>query len=182
MQALLIIDIQNDYFPGGKMELFNSEAAADKAGLLLDAFRKAAKPVFHVQHIALEPETGFFLPDTPGVEINARVKPLADEVVVHKHYPSAFRETSLLRHLREAGVGELVIAGMMTHMCVDTTVRAACDLGLTCMLAPDACATCALSFEGRTVAAQDVQCAYLAALDGVFAQVLDVESILRHIA
>ena len=180
MQALLIIDIQNDYFPGGKMELFNSEAAGDKAALLLDAFRKAGRPVFHVQHIALEPETGFFLPGTPGVEINARVKPLVDEIVVHKHYPSAFRETSLLRRLRKANIDELVIAGMMTHMCVDTTVRAACDLGFACTLAHDACATLDLSFGGRTVAAQDVQCAYLAALDGVFAQVLDVESILRQ--
>lgn len=178
MRALLIIDIQNDYFPGGKMELFNSEAAADKAGLLLDAFRKAERPIFHVQHIALDPETGFFLPDTPGVEINARVKPLADEAVVRKHYPSAFQKTYLLKCMDEADVTELVIAGMMTHMCVDTTVRAACGMGLTCTLAHDACATRDLSFGGRIVAAQDVQCAYLAALDGVFAQVLDTETIL----
>ena len=182
MRALLIIDIQNDYFPGGKMELFNSEPAAHKAGLLLDAFRKAGRPVFHVQHLSLDPEVGFFLPGTPGVEINAKVRPLSAEIIVRKHYPSAFRETSLLEHLRGAAVDELVIAGMMTHMCVDTTVRAACDLGFTCTLAHDACATLALSFEGRTVAAQDVQCAYLAALDGVFAEVLDAEAVLRRMA
>ena len=171
MQALLIIDIQNDYFPGGKMELFNSEAAADKAGLLLDAFRKAGRPVFHVQHIALDPETGFFLPGTPGVKIAARVTPLADEIVVQKHYPNAFRETSLLEHLRSAAVGELVIAGMMTHMCIDTTVRAAADLGFSCTLAGDACATKSLAFGETVVPAEQVQAAFLAALGGAFARV-----------
>ena len=181
MQALLIIDIQNDYFPGGKMELFNSEAAGDKAALLLDAFRKAGRPVFHVQHIALEPETGFFLPGTPGVEINARVKPLADEVVVHKHYPSAFRETSLLRRLREANIDELLIAGMMTHMCVDTTVRAACDLGLACTLAHDACATLDLVWNNIEVPAPLVQAAFMAALNGVFAEVVGAQSYLEQI-
>ena len=177
MRALLLIDIQNDYFPGGSMELFSSEAAGDKARLLLDKFRKKALPVIHIQHISLDPGTGFFLPNTAGVEINERVRPLAGETVIQKHYPSAFRETSLLQLLRSEGIAELVIAGMMTHMCVDTTVRAACDLGFACVLAHDACATLDLSFAGQTVAAQDVQCAYLASLDGVFAQISDAETI-----
>lgn len=181
MEGLLLIDIQNDYFPGGKMELFNSEAAGDKARLLLDKFRKKALPVIHIQHISLEPETGFFLPDTVGVAINERVKPLAGETIIQKHYPNAFRETSLLHNLRAGEIDKLVIAGMMTHMCVDTTVRAACDLEFACILAHDACATLDLSFAGKTVAAQDVQCAYLASLDGVFAQVSDVETICRRL-
>ncbi len=177
MRALLIIDIQNDYFPGGKMELHNSEAAGDKAASLLGAFRQKGLPIFHVQHISLRPEVGFFLPETAGVEINERVKPLVGEVIIQKHYPSSFRETVLLERLQSGGIKDLVIAGMMTHMCVDTTVRAAYDLGFSCTLAHDACATCELSFAGRTVTAQDVHCAYLAALNGVFAQVLDAKAI-----
>lgn len=181
MRALLLIDIQNDYFSGGRMELFNSGAAGDKARLLLDKFRKKALPVIHIQHISLEPEAGFFLPGTAGVEINERVKPLPRETVIQKHYPSAFRETSLLQHLRAEGVDELVIAGMMTHMCVDTTVRAACDLEFACILAHDACATLDLSFAGKTVAAQDVQCVYMASLGGVFAQISDAEAVCREL-
>ena len=181
MRALLLIDIQNDYFPGGRMELYDSETAGDKARLLLDEFRKKALPVIHIQHISLDPETGFFLPNTAGVEINKRVKPLIGETVIQKHYPSAFRETSLLQHLRSEGIDDLVMAGMMTHMCVDTTVRAAYDLGFACVLAHDACATLDLSFAGKTVAAEDVQCAYLASLDGVFAQISDAETICRDL-
>ena len=69
----------------------------------------------------------------------------------------------------------------MTHMCVDTTVRAAYDLGFACVLAHDACATLELSFAGKTVAAEDVQCAYLASLDGVFAKISDAETICRDL-
>ena len=91
--------------------------------------------------------------------------------------PNSFRDTPLLEHLRAAGVSELVIAGMMTHMCIDTTVRAAADLQFRCSLAHDACATRALSFEGARVSAQDVQTAYLAALNGLFAKVVPAHEL-----
>ena len=96
MQALVIIDIQNDYFPGGKMELVGSNAAAENAALLLAAFRKAQRPIFHVQHITLAPTATFFLPDTPGMQIHPLVCPQEDETVVQKHFPNSFRETPLL--------------------------------------------------------------------------------------
>ena len=171
MQALVLIDIQNDYFPGGKMELCDSESAVENAALLLKAFRKAARPVFHVQHISLSPTATFFLPDTPGMLIHQRVAPLAGETVVEKHFPNSFRDTTLLEHLRAQGITSLALAGMMTHMCVDTTTRAAFDLGFTCHLAHDACATRDLTHKGKTVCAADVQTAYMAALGQVFAQV-----------
>jgi nicotinamidase-related amidase len=123
--ALVLIDLQNDYFPGGAMELVGADAAVAQARVLLDAFRMRSLPVFHVQHIAKQPGATFFLPDTPGVDIHAAVVPVACEAVVTKHFPSSFRETALLEHLRDAGASKLVIAGMMTHMCVDTTVRVA---------------------------------------------------------
>ncbi|MDR2892485.1 MAG: cysteine hydrolase [Deltaproteobacteria bacterium] len=177
MKALLLIDIQNDYFPGGRMELHHSEAAGEKASELLEAFRNANLPIFHVQHIA-SPNASFFLPGTDGAHIHMLVTPLAGEPVIVKHYPSSFRETDLLEQLRAAGITELVIVGMMTHMCVDTTVRAAHDLSFACTLAGDACATKSLAFDGRSVTAQDVQTVYLAALHGTFAEVTDVNTIV----
>ncbi len=123
--AIVLIDLQNDYFSGGAMELVGANAAVAQARALLDAFRERSLPVFHVQHIAERPGATFFLPGTPGVDIHADVAPSAGELVVTKHFPSSFRETTLLERLRGAGVSKLVIAGMMTHMCVDTTVRAA---------------------------------------------------------
>ena len=168
--ALLLIDIQNDYFPGGAMELAGSVQAGERAGALLAAFRARGLPVIHVQHVSTRAGATFFLPDTPGVEINACVAPRPGETVVRKHFPNGFRDTPLLEHLRRGDVTALVVAGMMTHMCVDTTVRAAFDLGLVVRLAHDACATRALAFGGSTVAAADVQSAFIAALNGLFAQ------------
>jgi nicotinamidase-related amidase len=170
--ALLIIDIQNDYFRGGAMALHQPEAAAANAGKLLAAFRQMGRPVVHMQHVSTRPGATFFLPNTPGVEIHASVRPLPGETVMQKHFPNCFRETKLLEHLRGAGIDALTIAGMMTHMCVDTTTRAAADLGFACSLAHDACATKALVFNGVEVSAGNVQASYMAGLNGLFARVV----------
>jgi len=176
--ALLLIDIQNDYFPGGKMALEGSVEAGARAGELLAAFRRAGRPVIHIQHFSLYPGATFFLPATPGVEIHPCVAPQAGEPVIEKHFPNSFRETTLLATLREKGIDELLIAGMMTHMCVDATVRAACDLGLRCRVASDACATRTLAFSGEPVPAAHVQGAFLAALQGMYATVGTAAEVL----
>ena len=175
--ALVLIDLQNDYFPGGAMELVASEEAVKHAATLLETFRARGLPLFHIQHISKRPGATFFLPSTKGAEIHAAVTPSSGETIVTKHFPSAFRETTLLEKLRGAGASKVVFAGMMTHMCVDTTVRAAADLGFECQLAGDGCATKALQFSGRQVDAQQVQLAYLAALNGAFAKVQDAAAI-----
>ena len=177
--ALLIIDIQNDYFPGGAMALHEPGAAAANAAKLLAAYRAKGRPVLHAQHLSVRPGATFFIPGTGGAEIHESVKPLAGERVFQKNFPNCFRETGLLEHLRAAGVTGLTIAGMMTHMCVDTTTRAAADLGFACALAHDACATKELAFGGAKVAAEQVQLAYLAGLNGLFAKVLPSEELAR---
>ena len=169
--ALLIIDIQNDYFPGGAMELVGANEAGANAGKLLAAFRGKSLPVIHIQHVSIRPGATFFLPGTKGMEIHESVRPIEGETIFQKNFPNAFRQTPLLEHLRGAGIANLVIAGMMTHMCVDTSTRAAADHGFACSLAQDACATRALTFEGVQVTAGNVQAAYLAALNGAFAKV-----------
>lgn len=170
-KALIIVDVQNDYFPGGSMELVGMEAAAENCARLLQSFRAAAQPLFHIQHLATRPGATFFVPDTPGCEINTRVKPGDGEPVVIKHFPSAFRETELHERLQSNGVDELVICGAMTHMCIDTTVRAAFDLGYKCHVIADACATRDLAFDQHPVAAADVHAAFMAALGMPFAQI-----------
>jgi len=180
--VLLLVDIQNDYFPGGAMELSGSPEAGLKAGQLLQAFRRQSLPVIHVQHIANREGATFFLPGTPGAAIHERVAPLPGELVITKHFPNSFRETELLAQLQRLQPAQLVIAGMMTHMCIDTTVRAAADLGFSCQLAHDACATKDLSFGGITVPAHLVQAAYLASLNGLFAQVQAVDALCATLA
>lgn len=176
-QALLLIDIQNDYFPGGAMELAGSVEAGAKAGRLLEAFRQKTFEIVHVQHISLRPGATFSLPQTDGARIHPCVAPLKGETVIQKHFPNSFRQTPLLEHLRGRGIERLVIAGMMTHMCVDTTTRAASDLGFTCALAGDACATKALPWGAETTPASQVQAAFLAALNGTFAAVRTAQEL-----
>lgn len=175
--ALLIIDVQNDYFPGGAMEVVGATAAGTQAARLLAAFRLQARPVIHIQHIAARAGATFFLPNTVGAEIHEFVHPVHGEPIFQKHFPNSFRETPLLEHLRSTNIARLVIAGMMTHMCIDTTTRAAADLGFACFLAHDACATRALSFNGVQVPAESVQIAYLAALSGLFAKVMSANEL-----
>ncbi len=179
--CLIIIDIQNDYFAGGTMELVGMPEAAANARLLLDAYRAAGLPVLHVQHLAARPDATFFIPGTPGAEINQIVAPIASEPVVVKHFPNSFRETGLLDLLKSKQITNLAICGAMSHMCIDTTVRAAFDLGFTCTLAADACATRNLTFEGRVVPAADVHAAYMAALSLPFARVTTTATIIEEL-
>ncbi len=180
--ALIIIDIQNDYFPGGKMELEGSPQASLQAAKLLDAFRAKGLPLVHIQHVSNRPGASFFLPNTAGVKIHTNVAPRDGETVMQKNFPNSFRGTPLLEHLRAQGVDHLVIAGMMTHMCVDATTRAAFDLGFSCSLAHDACATRAVAFGEERVAAAQVHAAFLAALNGLYAKVQSAAEIGAQIA
>ena len=169
--ALVLIDIQNDYFPGGNMELVGSVEAGLKAAQALALFRTKNLPVFHIQHLSVQPGATFFIPETEGVKIHPCVAPHPHESVIEKNFPNSFRNTVLLEKLRAAKAERIIVCGMMTHMCIDTTVRAAFDQGFSCILLQDACATCDLSFGDRRVKAADVQAAFMAALGAVFAQV-----------
>ncbi len=170
--ALVLVDIQNDYFPGGAMALTGMEAAADNAARLLARFRERGAPLFHIQHLSTRPGATFFLPGTAGAEINARVAPAGDEPVVTKHFPNAFRDTTLLEALRAAGAQQVVIAGAMSHMCIDATTRAAFDLGFGCTVAHDACATRDLEFAGQRLSAAQVHASFMAALAVPYAKVV----------
>ena len=179
--ALVLIDIQNDYFPGGKMELEGSIAASEHAQRLLNFFRDKNLPLVHIQHIATRPTATFFLPNTYGVKHHPNVQPRASETVFQKHFPNSFRETPLLDLLRAQKIERVVIAGMMTHMCVDATVRAATDFGFQCLTASDACATRALTHAGSTVPAAQVHNAFLAALNGSYGKVMNTEEIISQL-
>lgn len=176
--ALLIIDIQKDYFPSGNMALEGPDTAAAQAARLLGTFRQRHWPRYIIQHESVRPGSTFLVPGTPGQAIHEMVAPRSDETVITKHYPNAFQATPLHETLRGAGVRNLVVCGMMTHMCIDTSVRAAFELGYRVQLVADATATRALRYGTREVAAEAVQAAFLAALQGVFAEVLDTDTWL----
>ncbi|MGP9043494.1 cysteine hydrolase family protein [Cytobacillus kochii] len=179
--ALIIVDIQNDYFPNGKMELSNPVKAASNAAKVLKWFRQNNKDnIFHVQHIASNPGLGFFLPNTEGVQLNETVLPLEHESIIIKHAPNSFFKTELERKLREKRVTKLVIVGMMTHMCIDATVRGAVELGFETTLIEDACATRGLSYQDKVVPAEQVHFAFVSALNGMYANVISTEDFLQQ--
>ena len=176
--GLIVVDVQNDYFTGGSMELVEMDAAAANCAKLLESFRHQQAAIFHLQHIATRAGATFFVADTPGCEIHDSVEPKAGETVIVKHYPSAFRETDLAEKLQQAAIEELVICGAMTHMCIDTTARAAFDLGFKCHVVADACATRNLEFNGQSVSAANVQAAFMAALSAPFAKISSTDQYL----
>ncbi len=170
--ALILVDIQNDYFAGGRMELDGMDAAGDRAGELLALFRDNQWPTFHIQHISNYEGATFFLPDTKGAEIHAAVEPHPADTVIQKHFPNSFRETQLLDALKDSGVENVVICGAMSHMCIDATTRAAADFGFGCTVVHDACATRNLDFGKKKVLARDVHASFMAALGSAYAKVL----------
>jgi nicotinamidase-related amidase len=170
--ALLIVDIQNDYFKGGANPLVGSNEAARVAGKVLDIFRSKDLPVIHIQHHAVRPGSTFFIPGTQGAEIHPFVSPKPGEKVFTKNYPNSFRNTGLLDYLNENHIQQLVICGMMTHMCIDATTRAAKDLDFNCYVISDACATKNLEFNGISIPADHVHAAFLSALNYYYANVI----------
>jgi nicotinamidase-related amidase len=180
LTALVLIDIQNDYFDNGKMKLVGSDKASENARLLLDRFRKDSLPIIHIQHIATRPTATFFLPNTTGVEIHENVRSSGQEKVIIKHYPNSFRETELLDYLKSNNITNLVICGMMTHMCVDATVRSANDFGFNIVLIGDACATKDLDINGQVVKSEEVQKSFLAALNYSYATVITTKQYLDN--
>jgi nicotinamidase-related amidase len=175
--GLVIIDIQNDYFEGGRFPLVGTQAAATRAGEVLGRFRGAGLPVVHVQHLWDGPDAAFFETGTPGADIHELVAPADGEEVVTKASPNAFLDTRLAQVLDDLGVDHLVVAGMQTNLCIDASVRAGADAGRTITVVGDACAAPDLTHDGRTVAAADVHAAFLAALDGSYASVVDSGSL-----
>jgi nicotinamidase-related amidase len=169
MRGLLIIDIQRDYFPGGAFPLVAPEAAAEAARDALAAFRAGGEPVVHLRHIWDDPEAPFFRKGSEGTEIHPLVAPAEGETVITKDEANGFLGTNLEDHLRTTGIDQLVVAGMMSSMCVDATVRAGADLGFGRTVIHDGCAAPDLEFGGTTVPGASVHAAFMAALGSGYA-------------
>jgi len=179
--ALLIIDIQKDYFPGGKYPLVNPLEAAQKAYMILQCFRESGNHHVHIQHISLEPDATFFVSGDRGTDIHDSVAHFEGEPIVYKHEPNSFLNTKLLELLQSWEIERVVITGMMTHMCVDATARAASDFGFQVIIAEDACATRDLKYGDTTIPAQQVHKAFLAALTW-YGRVMKSDEIIALLA
>jgi nicotinamidase-related amidase len=177
-QALIVVDIQNDYFPQGKWPLVGADAAADNAVRLLKAFRDGGDSVVHIRHEFTSDEAPFFTPGSEGAKLHPKVLNRTDEPEVLKHFVNSFRETELQSTLDEQGIKELVVVGSMSHMCIDGIARAAADFGYTVTVIHDACASRDLEFNGVTVPAAQVHAAFMSALGFAYAKVISTDEFL----
>jgi nicotinamidase-related amidase len=168
--ALLIIDIQNFYFPGDGPGLVNAEPASLNAKEILKIFREKNRLVVHIRHKA-----------DKGFEIHKNVEPLSDEKVITKDEVNSFQKTDLLDYLKSRNVNRLIIVGMQTQMCVEAAIRAGHDFGFECVVISDACATRDLKFKDRIVKAEDVHTGVLATMtDGGYAKVIDLKDFKEN--
>ncbi len=176
--ALLLIDIQMEYFPGGALPLHNPEAATRKAQALLNTFREQSQSIVHIQHEMTEANAPFFKPGTAGQKTHPLVAPCATETVLTKKTPNSFYQTELLSVLKDSGVEELVLCGMMTHQCVNHTARAAKELGFKVTVISDACTTREHTYGNNVIPATQMHNAHIAGLEGFIATIYSTEQYI----
>jgi len=177
-RALIVVDIQNDYFPGGKWPLSGVEAAADNAVRLIEAARLAEDLVVYIRHEFASDDAPFFTPGSEGAQLHPKLAKRPEEPVILKHRVNSFLETDLAALLERHAITDLTIVGSMSHMCVDAVTRAAADFGYNVTVIHDACAARDLEFNGQTIPAAHVHGAFMAALGFGYASVVSTEQFL----
>lgn len=178
-RAIVVVDVQKDYFPGGLYALDGMQEAAGNVAKVIAAARKRGDRVIHIQHIFPDAGAPFFRPDSEGNEIHPTVAPKDGETVIVKNYPNSFQKTNLKDLLEEDGIKDVVVVGAMSHMCIDATVRASSDFGFNTTVVQDACATRAQEFGEVTVPAPQVHATMMAALGFAYAKVIDTAAFLK---
>jgi nicotinamidase-related amidase len=165
--SLVLIDLQNEYL-AGPIALTDAEAAMRNSATLLASARAAGSPIFHVAHRGKA--GGLFDRNAERGAIAAGVAPLASEPVIEKELPNAFAGTDLRDRLAATGRKNIILAGLMTHMCISSTARAALDLGFRVTIDASACATRDLpDGRGGTIGARTIHDVALAELSDRFA-------------
>ncbi|MCC8536604.1 cysteine hydrolase family protein [Xanthomonas axonopodis pv. poinsettiicola] len=177
-KAVIVIDLQNEYFPGGKLLLTGIEPATANALATIADARSRGIAVVHVRHEAAT-DAPFFAAGSPGAQIRDALAPKDGETVIVKRHVNAFRDTQLHQKLQQHGVTQVTIVGAMSHMCVDACVRAAADMGYTVTVLHDACATMDLQFNGTIVPASYVHAAMMAAFQFGYAAVRSTQEHLQ---
>jgi nicotinamidase-related amidase len=175
--ALIIIDVQKGFdepFWGKR----NNPQAEENIVKLLEAWRTHGRPIFHIQHMSLSPDSPLN-PIRPGNAIKDALQPQTGEPLIQKNVNSAFIGTNLEQQLRERGCNSLVIVGLTTPHCVSTTTRMAGNLGFETYLVSDATAAFELEgHDGRRYSAQEIHDVTLATLNGEFAAVITTNDLL----
>ena len=179
-RTLILIDIQNDYFPGGMWPVHEMAAAAENAARLLAAARSAGTEIVHIRHEFPTEQAPFFRPGSEGAEIHSAVAPRDGEKIITKGRPNSFQGTDLLEHLLAGKISAVTLCGAMSQMCVDATARAAADFGFAVTVVEDACAAKEANFGGQEVPAPLVHAAFMAPLASSYGKVVTTADYLAQ--
>lgn len=177
-RAILVVDIQNEYFPTGNFPLQGIEAASANAARVVAAARAKGELVVNIRHEM--PGGPLFVPGSEGAKINVSAQPKGDEPVITKNFPNSFRDTGLKELLAKQGIEEVVVVGAMSHVCVDATTRAANDLGYQTITIHDACATRDVEFNGVAAPASNVHSTIMSALAFGYGEVISTDDFLSR--
>lgn len=182
--ALVLIDLQNDYFSsveGAKWPLHKTEEAAANALKILDKCRESNLKIIHVRHEFAMDNPPFFAPNSNGAKIHESLTPKDGEEQVLKNNVNSFKDTNLKELLDSSNIENVIIVGAMSHICIDAITRAASDYGYSCQVAHDACATRTVEFNGVKVDATLVHASFMAALDFGYAKVQSTDEIIEQL-
>jgi len=177
-RGLVVVDLQNEYLPTGKLPLTGIAAAVANAVRVIRHARDRGIPIFHIRHESDQEGALIFVKGSNGAQIQPAVAPEGQDPVIVKKHINAFRETDLKQHLETFGVQEIVVIGAMSHMCIDAVVRAAADMGYSVTVLHDACATMDLTFRGVNVPAAQTHAAIMASFEFGYASVKSVDDYL----
>ncbi len=177
--AVLSVDMQVEYYlEHGPLRVPQGAAVLRNVRSLLEAARRAGVPVIHIRHVSRDPNDATFAAGSPSVEFMDTVSPIGDERVITKSFPGAFHLTDLDQMLREAGISTVIICGLLSFMCCDTTAREAHARGYRVLFVNDATAALPLG----DLPAETVHTVVCAVQDWMFSKVVSTEEALARLA
>ncbi|KAG1465225.1 hypothetical protein G6F56_004931 [Rhizopus delemar] len=182
-EALIVVDVQNEYFPGGKLPLSSPVETTEACAQLIKKFRQEEKEVVFIQHVTkgkLEGIVPFFLPETHGIEIHDSIKPLPTEKLIVKHESSSFVNTDLKEYLVSKGIKKLIVVGMMVHNCVNATVYSGVDEGFDCIVVEEAVDTFDQPLNGKIIKAEQIKESFLAGIQFAYSKVYKLQDVLQN--
>jgi nicotinamidase-related amidase len=179
-RALLVIDVQNEYFPGGALPITHPAGHLDAILRVMDA-AAGRVPTVVVQHSFDDPAKPFFQRGTPGWELHPEVAARPRDLLVEKRLPGSFTGTPLEAWLRERGVTTVTVTGYMTHMCCDTTAREAVHRGFAVEFLSDATGTLPLTNKAGSVTAEELHRSILCAQQMLLSDVIDAAEWRRRV-
>ena len=166
--ALLIIDVQEFYFPGGQVPLEHPEKTSMEIKKVLDVFRDKNMKVIHIKHNAGK-----------NANIHPNVAPIEGEKVITKSEANSFNGTELGEYLSSKNITHIIVTGMQTHMCVEATTRAAYDMGYKCIVPEETATTRDLNYNNHTIKSKDVHYSTLSTLENSYAKVVKLGDLLK---